>query len=111
MMNNQPKLFDDEMETKFQAYHKVNPQIYELFKRFTFEKINKGATHLGASAVAERIRWETGVSVEGDDFKINNNYRAYYARLFMKDYPEHEGFFRLRVSKADEEIEVQGTSK
>lgn len=96
----QPPLFDD--EPRFWEYHRANPQVYELFKRFTFEKINRGAQHLGASAVAERIRWETSLNTEGDEFKINNNYRAYYARLFMRDFPEHEGFFRVRRSAADE---------
>jgi len=95
----QPTLFD----TKFEEYHRKNPQVFEMFKRFTFQKINQGVKRLGASAVAERIRWET--SVGGDDgFKINNNYRAYYARLFMQKYPEHAGLFQLRTSKADKEL-------
>ena len=96
----QPELF----QSKFEEYHRENPHVYQLFKRFTFEKINAGAQHLGSSAVFERIRWETSVTTTGDEFKINNTYQPFYARLFMKDYPEHEGFFRLRTAKADYEI-------
>lgn len=30
------------------------------------------------------------------EVKLNNNYRAYYARLFHVAHPEREGFFRNR---------------
>lgn len=90
-------------DTAFEAYHRANPQVFELFERFTYEKIAQGVTRLGAKAVAERIRWESPVS--GDDgFKLNNNYPAYYARLFMQKHPEHDGLFQTRTSKADKEM-------
>lgn len=99
-----PTLFDMTEESRFEAYHKANPHIYELFKRFTFEKIRAGAKNLGSKAVFERIRWETGVETVGDDFKVNNIFTPFYARLFMRDYPEHEGFFRVRASAADQDV-------
>ena len=45
----------------------------------------------------ERIRWETAIQTSDPHLKINNNHRAYYARLWMKRNPEHKGFFRTRV--------------
>lgn len=104
-MTAQPTLFEISERSAFEKYHAENPEIYAQFKRFTFEKINRGFTHCGAKAVIERIRWETSAS-GGDGFKINNNFPAYYARLFMKDFPKYEGFFRLRKSKADQEIGI-----
>lgn len=86
---------------KFRKYHADNPQVYEQFKRFTFELINAGAKHCGAQAVIERIRWETRVT-GNDGFKVNNNYSSFYSRLFEKDYPQHFGIFRKRTSAADE---------
>ena len=77
-------------------YHKRNPHIYDLFVRFTFDVIRRGHKHYSAKAVFERIRWHTDVETNGDPFKLSNNNTAYYARLFHHDYPEHEGFFRMR---------------
>ena len=85
---------------EFKQYHEANPHIYIAFKRFAFEAINAGRHYLGAGFVVERMRWETMISGD-DEFKLNNNYRAYYARLFMDEYPDNKGFFRTRKSAAD----------
>ena len=100
----QPSLFDLPAEqTAFEKYHAENPQIYRVFKRFAIEAINAGCKHLGAQTIVERVRWETNV-MGNDGYKINNNYSAYYSRLFMKEFPQHVGFFATRTAKADKEI-------
>jgi len=50
-----------------------------------------------------RMRWETALQTTGDEFKIRNDFIAYYARLFMAYHPEHEGFFRIKRMKEDED--------
>lgn len=77
-------------------WHKQNPEVWELFKKFTFDTINAGYDHYSVRAIVERIRWHTDVETKGDSFKINNNHMAYYARYFHHMYPEHDGFFRIR---------------
>lgn len=85
----------------YQEYDRKNPRIYEMFKHFALEAVRMGRKRFSAEAVINRIRWET--MVRGDDeFKINNNIKPYYSRKFMNEYPELEGFFQLRKSKADE---------
>jgi hypothetical protein len=79
-----------------EAYHQANPEVYELIKRFTFQVIAAGFEHYSITSIYERVRWHTMVETSGDPFKINNNHRAYYARKFMEDHPEHRGFFRTR---------------
>jgi hypothetical protein len=49
-----------------------------------------------------RIRWETTVETLGGDFKISNNFIAYYSRLFMDEHPEYRGFFRTKTLKGGE---------
>ena len=46
---------------KFNQYHRDNPQVYELFKRFTFMAIKRGHNRLSAWMIANRIRWETSI--------------------------------------------------
>ena len=91
-----------EKKKKWWAWHLKNPDIYRLFKRFTFEALAKNRhKHLGAWLIVNRIRWETSIVTEGDDFKISNDFIAYYARLFMQDHPEHDGLFRTKPLKEE----------
>lgn len=97
-------MFDEvASQTKFDKYNAENPKVYEGFKKFTFEAIAAGRKYLGAELIINRLRWETVIS-GNDRFKINNNYEAFYSRLFMRDFPEYKGFFRTRKSKADNEL-------
>jgi hypothetical protein len=80
-------------------WHSANPQVYDLFKRFTFEAIDRGHRKLSAWLIVNRIRWETTVETSSGDFKISNNFIAYYARLFMDEHPEYRGFFRTKPLK------------
>ena len=47
------------------------------------------------------IRYHTDLDGKGDPFKINNNYKAYYARMYMQ-YRKCPDFFQLRGSLANE---------
>ena len=116
-MNRQPGLFDyrepyeplepeyetrlEQMRAAFVAYHRAHPSVWRLFARFTFQVIERGHRHYSADAVVHRIRWHATVETSGEGFKIRNNHVAFYARMFMSTYPEHDGFFRtcLRPSE------------
>ena len=88
----------EEMRAQAKAFHKQHPEVWRLFCRFTREKIDAGFKHYSVNAIFERIRWETDVpDADGrSTFKLNNNFRAFYARAFMRSYPEFSGFFRTR---------------
>lgn len=88
------------LERNFLKFHANNPQVYELVKRFTFEVLDSGRTRLSTKLLIERIRWELNVTLKAtDEFKINNNHTAYYARKFIQDYPQHATVFEMRVTK------------
>ena len=89
---------DQDKPKTFTEYHEQNPQIYEAFKKFAFDLINKGRKHYGARGIIELIRFHS-VIAGNDGFKINNNYGAHYARLFMRDFPQHDNFFKCRQMK------------
>ena len=85
---------------KFNQYHRDNPQVYELFKRFTFIAIKRGYNRLSAWMIANRIRWETSIETFSvDEYKISNDYIALYARMFMHDHPQYDGFFKTKEMK------------
>lgn len=88
------------LTNKFNQYHRDNPQVYELFKRFTFMAIKRGHNRLSAWMIANRIRWETSIETFSvDEYKISNDYIALYARMFMRDHPEYDGFFKIKEMK------------
>jgi hypothetical protein len=93
------------MKTKeqFQKYNEQNPKVYELFCKFTNQVINKGFKNFSAESIINQIRWFTSIETTGNSFKINNDLKPYYARQFMKDNPQYEGFFRTRASIADQD--------
>jgi hypothetical protein len=89
----------DDLKTKWWAWHKENPEFYELFKKFTFQAIRKGHRNLSAWLIVNRIRWETMIVTTGNEYKISNDFIALYARLFMHEYPDYKGFFRTKPMK------------
>lgn len=96
-----PLFQPSKLEQGFAEFHRENPQVYVLFRHFTMQVIARGHKHYSADAVVHRIRWETSVKMQGEIHKINNNYVAFYSRLFERDHPQHAGFFRKRASQFD----------
>jgi len=85
------------LEAAFEEFDRETPHIYEAFCRFTFEAIRAGRERLGAKLIWERIRWFTAIeSTPEGEYRLNNNWTAYYARKFMQDHPEHDGLFATR---------------
>jgi hypothetical protein len=84
----------------FAEFHQANPEVWDLFQRFTFEAMHAGMK-VGARLIVERIRWERIIVLRRTEktFKINDHHWPYYARLFCSTFPQHEGFFELRQRK------------
>lgn len=87
------------LEAKFMQFHTENPQVYvEL--RFMAQSLRaRGRTHYGIKALFEVLRFHRALTTNDPDFKLNNNYHAYYARLLMKQEPTLHGFFETRERK------------
>lgn len=88
------------LEAQFWEYHKTNPKVYSLFGKFAGEAARANRGNFGVGAIFERMRWFTAIETFGEEYKLNNNYRAYYGRLWMRDNPEYDGFFSTRVLRA-----------
>ena len=93
--DNQPPL--NRHEASFRQFHADNPNVYQLLKRFAKEAIKAGYRHYSMYALFERVRWHMMIDTNGDSFKVNNNHRPYYARMFHRDHPEFDGFFHTRT--------------
>lgn len=87
---------DSDIGLLAQKYDAENPRVYVLFKQYAKQMKATGREHFGAKAIFERIRWEMALSTFSDEWKLNNNYTAYYSRKLMAELPEFNGFFRTR---------------
>ena len=87
---------DENITERFVKFDRKYPDIYWLFKRFSFEAMKAGLKNYGAKAIFERIRWHKRVELNGSDFKINNNYTSRYVRKLIFECPEFSEFFITR---------------
>ena len=91
-------MFEMTWREKFEQFHEDHPEVYEEFKKFADMAYDSGRPRFSSVAVVERVRWETFFEYSDREFKINNNYRAYYSRMYMEETGRH-GFFETRIMK------------
>jgi hypothetical protein len=94
--------FDQATAARFAEYHAANPQVYAALRRFALDARRAGRSRMSINMLHERVRWYTTVEAVQDEFKINNNWRPFYARLLMELEPELAGFFETRKALADD---------
>lgn len=82
---------------RFLAFHADNPGFYRNLVRFARElRAETGAERIGIQALIERARWDHLLVTRSLDFKVNNDYAAFYARLLMQQEPDLAGAFETR---------------
>lgn len=96
-------LFDATMSERFETFHAENPRVYRVLVSLARQWIEAtGRNKLGIKTLYERARWEIAIATNDPDYKLNNNFTAFYARLIMLQEPDLRGLFDLRRSEADE---------
>jgi hypothetical protein len=89
-------------EARFWAFHHDNPDVFETLKALARKAKHAGAGQYGIAALFEVLRWSRLMDGkrDGEEFKLNNNYKAFYARLLMAECPDLAGFFETREQVA-----------
>lgn len=95
-----------EYSQRFLQYHAANPQVWDLFKRFALEAAGK-RKRFSAQMIFERIRWYSQIETSGDVYKVNNNYRPDYARMFLVEYPQYKDLFSLRERRVADIVDTE----
>lgn len=93
-----------DLRWEFEKFHQANPGVYRVLISLAREAKRKGLTRIGIATLYERARWEflVGDSLALDGYKLNNNHRAFYARLIMEQEQDLAGMFETRRQKAVE---------
>jgi hypothetical protein len=94
------------MSDRFEQFHTENPRVYATLVRLAREWVTQTGRHkIGIKSLYEVARWQIALATNDPDYKLNNDFTAYYARLMMHGEPDLDGLFDLRSSSADEWIE------
>lgn len=86
------------LEREFWEFHNKNPHVYKALVRLARQWCAaRPHSALGIACLYERMRWEMAITTTDPNFKLNNNYKAYYARLMMSNERDLDGLFKLRA--------------
>ena len=90
------------LPTRFVSFHRRNPVVYRMFKRFAQEIWDSGLRHTSHWLILNRIRYELMVTTRGDEYKIPNGYFAFYVRLYIVEHSAERGdAFTVRRMKPE----------
>jgi len=90
---------------RWQAFNYANPTVIVELTDMARRLKARGVEHYGIGALWEVLRYQRLVTDDPtSNFKLNDHYRAYYAREIMARNPDLEGFFATRRSAADEHL-------
>lgn len=76
-----------------------NPEAWR-FMTIQALKSAENRRRFGIGALCEVVRWEMR-NVRGDEFKLNNNHRAHFARRLVREHPEIGPYIETRRSVLD----------
>lgn len=85
---------------RFREYDERNPHIWDAFVEVTELALKKGYSRIGAAFIGNIIRWERPEMADFDIYKVNNDFFPYYARKYMKKFPDKQTVFEIRRLRA-----------
>jgi len=85
---------------QFNQFLEVHPEAWVEFCKRVDQLWARGIRHYSADGICHVLRFHTTISGEDmDNYKINNNYSAFFARKYQEQYPERAAFFETRRQK------------
>jgi len=100
-----PRRTYDSLTERWVAWHRLNPHVLDAILRVARDLRRRGFKRGSIWLVYNRLRWLYALQTSGDEYKLNNSFAAYYARLTMRVDPGLAGFFALRRQR-DEHLDV-----
>jgi hypothetical protein len=82
----------------FRQYHSQRPQIWKAFEATALHLLSTRGGDFGAKEVFENLRRGNDELPTIGEFKLDNNFTAMYARVFVLFHPEYKA--RIKLKKA-----------
>lgn len=88
------------LSERFAIFHEANPHVANALETLAAQWFAAGNRRIGAKSLAERLRWESGLSTVGDAYRINNSLVSHYARLLIERHPDWSDRIETRQLRA-----------
>lgn len=76
------------LQLRFEAFHRRNPHVLDTIITLSKRTKDAGRTRGSISQIFEVLRYSYALRTDGDDYKLANAHRAFYARIVMALAPE-----------------------
>lgn len=86
---------------QFAQFHGDNPHVADALEQLAASWFAAGNPRIGTKALWERLRWEAGIQTNTADYRLNNNWPAFYSRILLERRPEWSGRILTRTAAAD----------
>lgn len=86
---------------RFVKFHIANPHIFDQLKKMALVLKKVGHKRWGMRNLWEKLRYDLAIANNSgsSEYKLNDHFPPFYARLLMRDVPELDGFFEIRGIK------------
>lgn len=84
------------IQERFEAFHFQNRHVYEALRTLALDMQRRGVQRYGMKGLFEILRWQWAIQTQGEEYRLNNNFTALYARALMNNVPELRDFFETR---------------
>ncbi|MBT2366186.1 hypothetical protein J7E88_12920 [Streptomyces sp. ISL-10] len=89
------------IQAQFEAFHQLNPWVLRALESLTADYLKRSGGRVGIGMLFEVLRWRYATATEGDEFRLNNNFRSRYVRLLIERHPEWAPAFEVRALRTD----------
>lgn len=101
-INIPPVMRGQTLADRFRAFHSLNPHVYAAIERQALRLHAQGERRISVKAIVEDLR-RSRIATTGDDWRINNSWPAFYARILVERNPVLNGLIEQRRALADRE--------
>jgi len=93
------------LEREFRRFHWQHPEVYEELVRLAREMKARGYERFGIATIYEVARWRSMLRLGPENgFRLNNNHRAFYARMIAAREPDLAHVFRTRQQGVESHV-------
>jgi len=82
---------------RWKAFHRANPDVFEAIRREAERERAEGWKRISINLIFELLRRDPKLQpAGGGEWKLDNSFRANYARHLIKRYPHFDGLIEIR---------------
>lgn len=86
------------LQERFDAFHRYNPHVLERMLVLAGQRLTQGEKYISVKALWEELR--VSLSTNGNEYRLNNSFTAFYARALIAIAPHFAGVIETRKRKA-----------